>query len=113
MIPPSPSNKAVVEPFREKFGVRFLVEMLSLNIRLAPLQSGDHPLQELMEPFFVRFAIFDLKEGRRISEYFHCDINSPELKALVSKSSNADTKEAKLNGIQAKWLLQPALKVRL
>jgi len=35
------------------------------------------------EPFFLTLALYDAKEERKISEDFHVDLNSPEIRAML------------------------------
>ena len=35
------------------------------------------------EPFFITFAIYDVKERRKISEDFHVNPNEPEIQAMI------------------------------
>jgi hypothetical protein len=35
------------------------------------------------EPFFLSFALYNAKDGCKISEDFHFDPNSPEIRAMI------------------------------
>ena len=35
------------------------------------------------EPFFLSFSLYNAKEGRKISEDFHVDPNSSEIRAMI------------------------------
>jgi hypothetical protein len=35
------------------------------------------------EPFFLSFALYNAKEGCKISEDFHFDPNSPEIRSMI------------------------------
>jgi hypothetical protein len=59
--------------------------------------------------------LYDAKDGRKISEDFHMDLNEPEIENMVpadivSASDRLHTVEGKsstpeLNGLDEKWLL--------
>ncbi|XP_046402811.1 dedicator of cytokinesis protein 9 [Ischnura elegans] len=76
-------EEANVEPYCEHFGHRVLVHCKSLRFRLraaAPLQgSGD----QQVEPYFTSLALFDAKQGRKISETFYFDVNGREVVDLL------------------------------
>lgn len=66
------------------------------------------------EPFYLIFALYDAKEGRKISEDFHMDLNDPEIENMIPAdvmfaSDRLNKVEGKsgapdLNGIQEAWL---------
>jgi hypothetical protein len=39
-----------------------------------------------LEPFFIELSVFDLKEKKKISETFSCNVNSNETLALLPNS---------------------------
>lgn len=66
------------------------------------------------EPFFVTFAIYDAKEGKKISEDFHVDPNEPEIKVMIpadimnvyNKNFGNDNKDSHvdINGLKIDWM---------
>ncbi|KAK6180566.1 hypothetical protein SNE40_012697 [Patella caerulea] len=57
---------------REHFGHRILVKCLQLSLEME------------VEPIFVSMALYDAREKKKISETFHFDLNSENMKRLVS-----------------------------
>ena len=63
----------------------------------------------------MTFALYDAKEGRKLSEDFHLDLNEPEIENMIPADlqgaiDRLNTVEGKdttpeLNGIDEKWLL--------
>lgn len=39
------------------------------------------------EPFFLTFALYNAKEGKKISEDFHFDANSDEIRSMLPRES--------------------------
>lgn len=74
----SEENKEVKIPY-ERFGKRFLVHCGDLKFRLS--RSFDSSSSVNIEPYFITLALFDVKENKKISEDFHCDVND----AIVSQ----------------------------
>jgi len=37
------------------------------------------------EPFFLTFALYNAKEGKKISEDFHFDANSKEIRSMITR----------------------------
>ncbi len=72
------------------------------------------------EPFMISLALYDAKEGKKISEDFHCDLNSPEIRAMIplelihatdmlNSVDGHDSSQPKLEGVSEKWLQDPRL----
>lgn len=66
------------------------------------------------EPFFLTFALYDAKDGRKISEDFHIDPNDPEILGMIppevllaaDKLQSVEGKKTSppLNGLDENWL---------
>lgn len=82
-------TKELVEPFREPLRNRFLLKCNEIKFKLQTVdQSGD---LVNCEPFFVVLALFDLKEGKKISEDFVCDLNVESVKEIFIQEGAAVT----------------------
>ncbi|KAL6458828.1 hypothetical protein MHYP_G00323000 [Metynnis hypsauchen] len=74
---PPPDEEDVVEirPIpecpREHMGHRILVRCQTFKFEIE------------IEPLFVTMALYDLKEKKKISENFHCDVNSDQMKTFL------------------------------
>ncbi|XP_076859733.1 dedicator of cytokinesis protein 8 isoform X2 [Brachyhypopomus gauderio] len=76
LYPPSDEEDAVeIRPIpdcpKEHMGHRILVRCLSLKFEIE------------IEPMFATMALYDLKEKKKISENFHCDLNSDQMKSFL------------------------------
>uniref|UniRef100_A0A8B9K2U0 Dedicator of cytokinesis 8 n=1 Tax=Astyanax mexicanus TaxID=7994 RepID=A0A8B9K2U0_ASTMX len=75
---PPPDEEDIVEirPIpecpKEHMGHRILVRCQSFKFEIE------------IEPLFVTMALYDLKEKKKISENFHCDLNSEKMKDFLS-----------------------------
>ena len=60
------------------------------------------------EPFFISMAVYDAREGRKLSEDFHYDPNPPHIRDMVP----LDALQAidKLNSVDGKHRFQPKVK---
>lgn len=86
--------------------------MLQRNLSCACLYYKNVLLQP--EPFFLIFALYDAKDGRKISEDFHMDLNEPEIEKMIpadlmfasDRLNNVEGKSGTpdLNGLEEKWL---------
>ena len=64
------------------------------------------------EPFFITLALYDAREGKKISEDFHFDPNGEKVRAMIpselvtaTDSVNGDGgKEPHLFGVDSQWL---------
>nr|XP_020768292.1 dedicator of cytokinesis protein 8 [Odocoileus virginianus texanus] len=63
--------RPVPECPKEHLGNRILVKLLSLKFEIE------------IEPLFASIALYDVKERKKISENFHCDLNSDQFKGFL------------------------------
>ncbi|XP_012873896.1 PREDICTED: dedicator of cytokinesis protein 8 isoform X2 [Dipodomys ordii] len=63
--------RPVPECPKEHLGNRILVKLLTLKFEIE------------IEPLFASIALYDVKERKKISENFHCDLNSDQLKGFL------------------------------
>ena len=70
------------------------------------------------EPFFISFALYDAKEGCKISEDVHVDVNCEEVRAMISEEqrkamdhlnmvNGAQRSEPDIQGLDPQWLSHP------
>lgn len=76
LYPPIDEEDAVImrpipECPKEPFGNRILVKFQCLRFEIE------------IEPLFMTVALYDLKEKKKISENFYCDLNSEQMKGFV------------------------------
>ncbi|XP_053129814.1 dedicator of cytokinesis protein 11 isoform X3 [Hemicordylus capensis] len=88
-----------VKPFEEKCSQRFLINChtLSFNI-LANLSDQPEGPPTNVEPFFLSLALFDLKNGCKISADFHVDLNPLPVREMLRNSSSQDLGNNPVNG---------------
>ena len=73
------------------------------------------------EPFFVTLALYDAKEGKKISEDFHYDPNAPEIRSMIpeelvhandmlnSVNGHSSSSQPELYVKDKKWIEYPHL----
>uniref|UniRef100_A0AAY5F4T4 Dedicator of cytokinesis 8 n=1 Tax=Electrophorus electricus TaxID=8005 RepID=A0AAY5F4T4_ELEEL len=75
LYPPSDEDAVEIRPIpdcpKEHMGHRILVRCLSIKFEIE------------IEPIFATMALYDLKEKKKISENFHCDLNSDQMKSFL------------------------------
>ena len=67
--------------YREHFGTRFVVSVDDLKFRL--LRSTRNGVESNVEPFFTSLALYDVKTGVKLTEDFHCDLNSASTREML------------------------------
>uniref|UniRef100_A0A8B9K2Y7 Dedicator of cytokinesis 8 n=1 Tax=Astyanax mexicanus TaxID=7994 RepID=A0A8B9K2Y7_ASTMX len=76
LYPPPDEDIVEIRPIpecpKEHMGHRILVRCQSFKFEIE------------IEPLFVTMALYDLKEKKKISENFHCDLNSEKMKDFLS-----------------------------
>ena len=71
-----------VAPFIDRLCTRIMVTCQKLQFKLA-IQNEDGVNIEC-EPFFTTWCLFDIREGRKLTEDFVCDLNHPFLKEMLT-----------------------------
>lgn len=109
----SPPDSSV-DPYREQFGQRLLVKCESLKFRLqAPIDEKDSLCQ--VEPYQTTLALFDVRNGRKLTENFHFDINHEIVRDIPKELSPDGIMTEKddvavpeeLKNLPKEWLMHP------
>lgn len=103
-----------VDPYKEQFGYRIFVKCESLKFRLqAPIDEKESLCQ--VEPYYTTLSLFDARNGRKLTENFHFDINHEMVRDMTRELSPAGvttetediTLPRDLQDIPPDWLKYP------
>lgn len=79
-----------IEPYKEQFGQRVLVNCECLKFKLQ-VHVDENEITNQVEPYYTTLCLFDVRNGRKISENFHFNLNDDVVQNM--------TKELSPNGI--------------
>ncbi|KAG8037848.1 hypothetical protein G9C98_006059 [Cotesia typhae] len=103
-----------VDPYKEQFGQRIFIKCETLKFRLqAPIDENESLCQ--VEPYYTTLSLFDARNGKKLSENFHFDINHEIVRDMVQElspvSELTDNDKAELpnelKNIPDKWIKYP------
>lgn len=95
------TNTEIIEPYREQFGHRVLIKCDSLKFRLqTPLENCEKETYVQAEPYFTSLALYDAKNGRKLTENFYFDLNTEHVRdMMVTTTTSMLNGEKETNGI--------------
>lgn len=102
------SSQEQIEPYREVFGHRVLLRCESIKLKLQVVDDRDNLCQ--VEPYHTTLCLFDAKNGRKLTENFHFDVNSTSIRNTFSNGSSDSSCYSKLDlpqSLSSEWLLYP------
>ncbi|XP_055302716.1 dedicator of cytokinesis protein 9 isoform X2 [Sitodiplosis mosellana] len=96
------THNEVIDPYREQFGHRILIKCDSLKFRLqTPLENCEKETYVQAEPYFTSLALYDAKNGRKLTENFYFDLNSEHVRDMMVTNQNTLTngQASETNGV--------------
>ncbi|XP_046736743.1 dedicator of cytokinesis protein 9 isoform X7 [Diprion similis] len=113
--PTGSSPDTTIDPYKEQFGQRFLIKCESLKFRLqAPIDEKDSLCQ--VEPYQTTLCLFDVRNGRKLTENFHFDINNEVVRNIAKELSPVGIMTEKeedvplpeeIKSLPKEWLMYP------
>ncbi|XP_036367208.1 dedicator of cytokinesis protein 9 isoform X3 [Octopus sinensis] len=79
------TSKDVIDVFPKALGQRFLLRLQEFQLKLQANVSDDDCIENHQnpEPFFISFALYDAKAGKKITEDFYVDPNSLHIRSMI------------------------------
>lgn len=111
---PGNYNEQNIDPYKEQFGQRIFVKCESLKFRLqAPIDEKESLCQ--VEPYQTTLSLYDARNGRKLTENFHFDINHEVVHEMVKElspvgimtESTENIKLPDLKNIPLDWIKYP------
>ncbi|ERL87077.1 hypothetical protein D910_04478 [Dendroctonus ponderosae] len=100
------SSQDHIEPFREVFGNRVFLKCENIKLKLQVVDEKDNLCQ--VEPYYTSLCLFDVKNGRKLTEHFHFDVNSDSIRTTFTNNGCNEPSQPKLDILQkvsSEWLL--------
>lgn len=103
-----------VDPYKEQFGHRIFVKCESLKFRLqAPIDEKESLCQ--VEPYYTTLSLFDARNGRKLTENFHFDVNHEMVRDItrelsptgITTETDDITLPGELKNIPSDWIKYP------
>lgn len=104
---PNPSQDQV-EPFKEVFGHRVFLKCESIKMKLQVVDDKDNLCQ--VEPYYTTLCLYDVRNGRKLTEHFHFDVNSDSIRTTLVTNQHSATSSLKLDILEkvlTEWLSYP------
>lgn len=107
LLRPIAHNESPIDsqPYREQFGQRILIKCDSLKFRLqTPLENCEKETFVQAEPYFTSLALYDAKNGRKLTENFYFDLNSDHVRDMMvtNQTTNGQIETNGVNGVDEK-----------
>lgn len=80
-----------VEPYKEVFGQRIFIKCESISFKLQVATDDKDATTSQVEPYHTTLCLFDAKSGRKLTENFHFDVNTPSSRSLLPNVQNGIT----------------------
>lgn len=110
-LKPTNSNSSQqYDQYREIFGQRVFIKCENIKLKLQATDEKENLCQ--VEPYHTILCLYDAKNGRKLTENFHFDVNNTSMRLaftnLQQLNSNESHKKLNLpNDIPNEWLLYP------
>ncbi|XP_059143598.1 dedicator of cytokinesis protein 9-like isoform X5 [Physella acuta] len=106
-----------IDVFPRQYAEKFLLRFVELRFSLQLYEELKGTKKCNPEPFFLTFAMYDAKQGKKISEDFHIDPNDPEIRAMIPPElllatdrlhsiNGKDPTSPDVRGMKVEWLAQ-------
>lgn len=103
------SNPDHVEPYREIFGQRIFLKCEGVKFKLQAVDEKENLCQ--VEPYHTSLCLFDARNGRKLTENFHFDVNEASTRNMLPVPNGLDVKNnVKFElpgGLTEQWLMYP------
>ncbi|KAJ8944837.1 hypothetical protein NQ314_009378 [Rhamnusium bicolor] len=104
------SSQDQIEPYREIFGHRVFLRCESIRLKLQAVDEKENLCQ--VEPYHTTLCLYDAKNGRKLTENFHFDVNSNSIRNTFNNGICTDSRSnyCKLElpqNLSSEWLLYP------
>lgn len=103
------SSQDQVEPYREVFGHRVFLKCERIRLKLHAVDEKENLCQ--VEPYHTTLCLYDAKNGRKLTENFHFDVNSTSIRNTFSNGFCSETMSyVRLElpqNLPSEWLLYP------
>lgn len=110
----SPSKSPIsspehAEPYKEIFGQRILLRCESIKFKLQTADEKENLCQ--VEPYHTSVCLFDARNGRKLTENFHFDVNERNTRNMLPVPNGIEVKNnVKIElpaGVPDEWLMFP------
>ncbi|XP_050306735.1 dedicator of cytokinesis protein 9 isoform X2 [Anthonomus grandis grandis] len=103
------SSQDQIEPFKEVFGNRLFLKCENIRLKLQVVDEKEQLCQ--VEPYYTTLCLFDVKYGRKLTEHFHFDVNSDNIRTTFKNNQqqtpSCNDKLDILQTVSSDWLLYP------